>query len=57
MLGSGNFGSVLLGTYSLPRTRKRVQVAVKMLKVDDVPNQRVSAAGTRTLFLMPVLIL
>eukprot|EP00117_Sycon_ciliatum_P044633 scpid53272/ scgid5489/ Tyrosine-protein kinase SYK len=39
-LGSGNFGSVLLGTYSLPRTRKRVQVAVKMLKVDDVPNQR-----------------
>ena len=41
--GSGNFGSVLLGTYCLPRTRSRVQVAVKTLKVEDIPNQKVSA--------------
>ena len=39
-LGQGNFGSVMKGTYVL-KPSKKVAVAVKTLKEEDIPGQKV----------------
>jgi len=36
-LGHGNFGAVVRGTYTMPGTRKVIDVAVKTLKEEDIP--------------------
>lgn len=41
LVGGGQFGAVLLGTYSM-RGGKEIKVAIKQLKSSDVPNARVS---------------
>ena len=39
-LGHGNFGSVMMGIYTMGG--RPVPVAVKTLKTEDIPNQQVS---------------
>ena len=38
--GHGNFGSVMKGTYTLS-SNKKIPVAVKTLKDEDIPGQKV----------------
>ena len=40
IIGHGNFGSVMKGTYMLT-TGKKIPVAVKTLKDEDMPGQKV----------------
>jgi len=39
-LGHGNFGSVMKGTYILSASKK-IPIAVKTLKEEDIPGQKV----------------
>jgi len=43
-LGHGNFGSVMKGTYILSASKK-IPIAVKTLKEEDIPGQKVWLAS------------